>query len=132
MVHFEKDVPVVYAAGKGGADELSENLGDHQVLFGYLRTFLGYNFFFFLNMFHVCQCFHDCSAEKRTKYVAVRWVGSSITPTLRAKAMEQARIIATSYIKVFHIEILAHSQDEVTTSLVNTRLTKAAGANYGS
>ena len=93
---------------------------------------LGTIFFFFLNMFHVCQCFHDCSAEKRTKYVAVRWVGSSITPTLRAKAMEQARIIATSYIKVFHIEILAHSQDEVTTSLVNTRLTKAAGANYGS
>lgn len=42
LLKVEKGVVLVHKCGKGTVDELVENFDDTMVLFGYLRTFVGY------------------------------------------------------------------------------------------
>ena len=161
LLKFEKDsTVVVHNHGTGGVDELVENFDDTLVLFGYLRTFVGYAslltlFFLPLNIDNPSY-----SAEHRTKFVFIRWVGELITPMARAKAVDNKNVIVDEYLQVhcplsslsavkkktlfsdsffflfffsskfFHLELLANERDEVTGAIVKDRLKRAGGANY--
>lgn len=100
----------LHSFGQGDSSSFEDELGDGDVLYGYLRTAIGCvpRWNQALRLTHVLTPASTCTfawatdsrAEQRTKFVFIRWVGNSISPMQRMHAMENKNRILDEAIKV--------------------------------
>ncbi|KAI3630297.1 hypothetical protein MIR68_011732 [Amoeboaphelidium protococcarum] len=95
--------------GNGDLDQLKAGLRDDEVSYGYLRQPIG--------------------SDRRNKYVFIKWVGESVRPIQRARALDDCKKIQ-EVVKTFHIELSANKPSDLNEKALIERLQKAAGANY--
>lgn len=99
----------VYQTGDGNLEQLKSHLAEDAVYYGYLRQPIG--------------------AERRMKYVFIKWVGENVKPLKRAKALEGGRKMQ-EIVKVYHLEVSGSKFADLTEDDIVSRLKAAAGANY--
>lgn len=96
--------------GTGGMDELTQNLPEDEILYG---------------VFKVIGVDDD---SKRTKFVAVTWVGPKVKPMARARVSTHK----SEFLKFFtghHIAIHASSLSEISKEDIIEKLNSSTGAH---
>jgi len=100
----------LYGQGEGSLKELVSNLKEDEVTYGYVRVIYG--------------------DSQRSKFVFVTYVPEGLSGMAKAKAnMHKPTVI--QFLKYMHVEICATTTAELDETLIQAKLTAAAGANYG-